>query len=472
MAIQPNLFISTGHNDKPAAEYLNKLFLDATLKKVSDVHFLMQGDKCYVQFQDAVDLVDVDLLDSNFGRMLDDKIRSRCNLNAAERHLAHDARMKLIFDVGMIDVRVSILPSVGGQKTVCRILDQSNSAKDLNDIKMSSMIRMCIDDIINEPQGLFLVSGPTGSGKTTLLYGILNELNDGKCNIITIENPVEYTVDKITQVDVSHHLSFAQALRAALRQHPRVILVGEIRDAETAKIAVEAANTGHLVLATVHANNSALAITRLLELGIDPQSLAATLRCVTAQRLVKTCTDIKSCEMRPSTELESEWLSTHNIDQASILPHETDETKYEGKAPIIEMIRVDRKVRTAILSERGEVAVFDAAINQPQFETLAMAGMRLARSGITTFEQVAFVVGKEAINPTVVSDGQKMINEGKVTPEQLFSLLETQALMRQRGFVRTLEELLEEVNAAKANEHRERNLTVVHNEHQQEEVAA
>lgn len=467
MAIEPNLFISTGQHDKPVADYLNNLFLDATTKKVSDIHFLTQGDKCYIQYQDSVDLVDIDLVDSAFARALDDKIRSRCNLNAAERHLAHDARMKLRFDDHAIDIRVSIVPTVGGQKCVCRILDQSNSAKDLSDIKMSAMIRMCIGDIINEPQGLFLVSGPTGSGKTTMLYAILNALHNGKRNIVTIENPVEYTVDKITQIDVSHHLSFAQALRAVLRQHPNVILVGEIRDAETAKIAVEAANTGHLVLATVHANNSALAITRLLELGIDPQSLAGTLRCVTAQRLVKSVSHIDQLEYRPMDEIESEWMKIHNINSLKEVPHETDKTVYDGRLPIIEMIRVDKKVRTAILSERGEVKIFDAAVDQPQFETLATAGIRLAREGLTSFEQVSAAVGKEAINPTVISEGQRLVESGVITTEKLFWMLERQAELRRTGFVRGLEEIIAEYSDlfdGEQNNHSNVNLRIINEE--------
>jgi general secretion pathway protein E len=310
---------------------------------------------------------------------------------------------------------------------------------------MSVMLRHCIADIISQPNGLFLVSGPTGSGKTTLLYAILNALHNGHRNICTIEHPVEYTVAKITQINVSHHISFSLGLRTVLRQDPDVILIGEIRDSETAKIVVEAANTGHLVLSTIHANTSALAITRMIDFGVNPMSLAGCLRSVTAQRLVRAVGDKDGIRWRPRTPLEEEWLTRHNVDigaDSVMVPHDDGRKEiFSGRLPIIEMIKNDESVSRAIVEGRGEVSILNAAVNQPQLELLGAAGVRLARKGLTTIEEVMEAVGKEAIVPSAKSLGRKLIESGLIRADHLYPLLEQQAKLRQKGFVRTLEEM-------------------------------
>lgn len=452
MSLIPNNFISVGTTDREVVNYLNDLFQDALKKKISDIHILTQGKDCFIMYREAGIMIDVDTVSYQFGDQIDSKIRARADLNKSEGHLAVDGRMSLVYGEDRVDVRVSIVPSVGGRKIVCRLLDQSNSGRDLNDIPMSLMIRQCIDEIISEPQGLFLVSGPTGSGKTTLLYAILNALHNGKRNIVTIENPVEYTVPKITQINVTHNITFAQALRATLRQDPDVILVGEIRDADTAKIASDAANTGHLVLSTIHANNAALAITRMIDFGVDTQSLAGCLRCVTAQRLVRAVADHTLMTWRTPSPIDTEWLGNHKIvldTNNNNVPFDgNDVSIFEGRMPIIEMIKIDAIVSKAIIEGKGEVAILNAAINQPQLELLAAAGIRLARQGLTSFEQITEAVGKEAIVPTINSIGQNLVARGLINNDELFGLLESQVELRHRGFVKTLEELAIELRAS------------------------
>jgi general secretion pathway protein E len=351
--------------------------------------------------------------------------------------------MRLRYADRSVDVRVSVIPVVGGQKIVCRLLDQANAAMSMDSIRMTPMTRYYLDELIEEPQGLLLVCGPTGSGKTTTLYGLLGALNDGKRNLMTIENPVEYVIPGIGQVNIDQHVSFPDALRAILRQDPDVILVGEIRDAETAKIAVSAANTGHLVLSTLHANNSALAITRLIELGVDPQTLAAALRGVLAQRLVPTIDPDDGFEWQPPSEFDSAWLALHGIDaQGLYFPRLDKEQKFTNKTPIIEMVKADRAVRAAIVSGQGELPIFNAAARQMQFETLAQAGVRLANDGVTSMDQVRKIVGQDAVLPEVRRLGEVLVANRSAELTQITKALEIQVSRYKQGRLTRLGEIL------------------------------
>lgn len=380
------------------------------------------------------------------GKVFDEKLRSRANMSAAERNKPLDGRIRLKFgEDRIIDVRMSLIPVLGGQKLVCRILDQSNGAKSMESIEMTPMVRNAMNKLIAEPEGLVLVVGPTGSGKTTTLYAALGVLHNGKRNIITIENPVEYVIKGISQVNIDLHMTFADALRAALRQDPDVILVGEIRDAETAQIALQAANTGHLVLATLHANSAAMAVTRLVDLGADPHTLASSLRGVIAQRLVRRLTDESQADWAPPTEAEEIWLAKHNMQSvSSVFPAVEDESQYKGRVPVIEMITNDINVKKAILNGDGELAILNAAARQNQFETLAQAGVRMASAGATTINQIKSIVGEEAIAPQVKRLGDVLIERGILTFDQVFSALEHQIELRRKGFVTRLGRILVE----------------------------
>lgn len=443
MMREPDLFIHSGVSDKETTEYLNRLFHDAAKECATDIHFQFQDQVVRIRFRIAGILHDIDSLPLQMAKHVDEKIRSRSNMSMADRHIPLDGRMRLRFPDRKIDVRVAITPIVGGQFCVCRLLDENNSARTLDSIELAPMVRHVIDELIEEPHGLLLVSGPTGSGKTTTLYALLAALNNGLRNIITIENPVEYLVPGISQINVDQHISFAKALRSVLRQDPDVILVGEIRDKETAEIAVQAANTGHLVLATTHANNAGLAITRMIDLGVDPVTLASSLRGVMAQRLVQRLDSTLPFDLEEPSESDYEWMLLHGIKIPGVkFPVITTHAQFSGMVPVIEMIKIDSAVREAIISETGEATIFAAAARQSQFETLAQAGVRLAASGATSVEKVKKVVGQDAIVVSTKRIGQLLMEAGAITNGQLTRAIVKQAELRRQGVIRFLGEIL------------------------------
>jgi general secretion pathway protein E len=353
-----------------------------------------------------------------------------------------DGRLSLKIDNRNVDVRVSITPGISGQLIVCRLLDEANSMRRLSDIEMSLSLLERFSGMITEPNGMFAVTGPVGSGKTTTLYAMLNELDDGTRNIITIEHPVEYRVEGIHQIEVDSNMTFAQALRAVLRQDPDVIMIGEIRDAETAQIAVQAALTGRLVLATLHANDAVHAITRLLDFKVDPMTLSAALRAISAQRLVRRCAPGLSKRTSP-TDTQAAWLRGHNIDidRDTEYPVAENHNDYKGFVPIMEMIMVDAKVRRLIGED--EETVLSAAATQPQFETLAQAAERLAYCGLTTLDEVARVIsGLDSIRIDARRLGQIMTAKRLLTRAELQEILDDQAELRLKGIHKPLGQLL------------------------------
>lgn len=443
MIREPDLFISSGMHDKESVDFLNTLFESAAQRCANDIHLLWNEGKLEIKLRLSGDLEPYDTADAQMAKLVDEKIRSRANMSAADRNTPLDGRMRLRFPDRTIDVRLSVIPVVGGQKMVCRILDQSNAAKKLDDIEMTPMVRRAIAEMIDEPQGLLVVVGPTGSGKTTTLYALIAALNNGKRNIVTLENPVEYVIPGISQVNIDQHVSFADGLRAALRQDPDVILVGEIRDHETAMIAVQAANTGHLVLTTLHANSASLAITRLIDMGVDPHSLAASLRGVMAQRLVRRLTSESAPEWREPTEADKVWLSKHNMqDVSTVYPSVEETSQFRGMVPVMEMIRADASVRKTILAQAGEMIILNAAARQSQFETLAQAGVRMSSGGYTTLGEVKKIVGEDAIAPQIKRVGDALVDMGVLSFEQVFAAIERQMELRAKGFVCKLGEIL------------------------------
>jgi general secretion pathway protein E len=292
---------------------------------------------------------------------------------------------------------------------------------------------------------LFLVCGPTGSGKSTTLYAALLELHDGSRHILTLEQPVERVIPGITQVNINQHISFASGLRTALRQAPNAILVGEIRDVETAMIAIQAANTGHIVLATVHANTSAMAITRLIDMGVDPQTLADALRGVLSQRLIDKLIPDPTRELREPNEAEIDWMERAGIHHQGLhFPSNLKESDFFGRLPVMEMLRADSAVRSAILSLSGELSIFNAAMRQSQFETMAQASVRLAANGLTSIERAMKLDRDDPPTPEVKRLGQVLVELGYATPEQTFAAAERQTMLRKQGMVRRIGQILVE----------------------------
>ncbi|QKE37388.1 GspE/PulE family protein [Ferrovum myxofaciens] len=428
MSLEPDLFVSSGRSDAEACQILNGIFTEAARKRVADIHLRDDGHSLDVRFRlPGGELWTYTTLSMEVARQVDTKIRARSKMAFNERQAAMDGRMSLKVDGGRVDVRVSLTPGVGGtQLIVNRLLMQSNAEKKLSDVRMTPAVRQTFHQLIREPNGLFVVTGPTGSGKTTTLYAVLNELNNGKNNIITIENPVEYRVKGLHQIDVCGGLTFAQALRAVLRQDPDVILVGEIRDSETAHVAIDAAITGHLVLSTLHANTAAEAVTRFIELGVDPMTLGAALRGVSAQRLISTVRP--DCPKRPPTEAQVAWLANHGIrpDNGTEYPHIENRQDFNGFSPVMELVITDRAFQQVM--NQGAQKMVNSAAGQPQFEGLAQAGERMAAMGHTTLEEVMRVVSSiDAVKIVTKRIGEMAVSRGHLSRHTLWAMLDERA---------------------------------------------
>jgi len=447
----PELFISTAATDREAVGMLNRLFYDAALQGASDILFQEDDGECRVRFRvPGGRLEDRLTLPRGMTRHVDDKIRARAKLAQSDRHNVLSGRMRLRWPDRRIDIRVEITPTVVGQHTVCRLLDQSNAARRLDDIEMTSAVRDAIQQLIDEPSGLFLVTGPTGSGKTTTLYAILNELNRPDCNIITVEDPVEYQVAGLSQINVDAHVTFPKALRSVLRQVPNIILIGEIRDAETAQIAVQASITGHLVLASLHANNAAMAVTRMIDLGVDALTLSASLRGVTAQRLVRRISGTPVYESPNEADLH--WLRQHGMQflhpPRFAIPEPEQVPPYSGNVPVIEFIVVDGAVRKAAADNAGVEVIYAAAARQPQFETIAQAGARLAMTGETSLAEIRRITsGVDIITAGERRLGSVLISLGIIDTLRLQDAVAHVIQVRQEGRVIRLGQAIIEINA-------------------------
>lgn len=440
-----DLFISTasGGRDRPTVDFLNGLFLYAAQEGISDIHFEAGARDWNVRIRKQGELEEVQRVRNDIGMEINLKIRSKSRMELADRGASLDGRFSLNYEAAgvSIDVRVSIVPTERGATIVCRVLDQKNATRDFEEIQMTDEVRLCVRTLIEEPNGLFLVTGPTGSGKTSTLYSIIGELNTPTRKILTIEDPVEYQVDGLQQIPITQNNSFPEALRAALRQDPDIILVGEIRDAETARIAVSAASTGHLVLSTLHTNDAASSIMRMMDLGVDAFTLGSCLKGVLAQRLVVGINGEKEF-VEPSLH-EKIWLRSHGIDDTnSLVAVPMGESGMGGRVPVMELIMVDRDVKNAMAL--GDVkAVKAAAKKQVQYMSLPEAGASLARRGMTTLAQVRNI----ASNIDVEGSGRLMLGEilvqqGRITQRQLERGLEAQILMKGSGEGKLIGEIL------------------------------
>lgn len=441
------LFTESGRSTIEGVEILNALFRRGVRARVSDMHFKQEENGGCVRFRmPGGALETIGEFDAETMRILDDKLRSKAQLSTTDRRSPQDNRMSLMVDGMRVDVRVALSPGVPPtQLIVCR-LQLPGAQKSLADIDMSPPVREALMRVVSEPTGLFIISGPTGSGKTTTLYGILDVLNEAANNIMTAENPVEVRVKEFHQINVDgRDMTFAGALRAMLRQDPDVIMVGEIRDAETAQIAVQAALTGHLVLSTVHANDSAMAVTRLVDLGVDPHLLAACLRGVTAQRLVRRISPDADVERLPPTSAEQTWLKAYNIHrQEPTYPKFVgDSPAYEGVIPVMEVIMMDHRVKKVI--DKGAAAIFAAASRQAQFETIGQAAERLAIAGKTTLDEARRLASvQEAPQIHNKRVGQLLVERGVVAVAEMEEAVNAQCALRQEGQHKKLGALLVE----------------------------
>ncbi len=338
-------------DDAPIIRLINAVLTQAVKENASDIHVEPFENRLVVRFR--VDGVLREVLQSRraVAPLVVSRLKVMSKLDIAEKRLPQDGRISLRIAGRAVDVRVSTIPSGHGERVVLRILDKQAGRLELESLGMDVKIRNLVDELIHKPHGIILVTGPTGSGKTTTLYSALERLNDNTRNIMTVEDPIEYYIDGIgqTQVNTKVEMTFARGLRAILRQDPDVVMIGEIRDLETAQIAVQASLTGHLVLSTLHTNTAVGAITRLRDMGIEPFLLSSSLIGVVAQRLVRVLNP-ETRVAAPASEYERRLLNIPADEEAPVIyrPGRDGGNGYRGRMGIYELVVIDDTMRTMI----------------------------------------------------------------------------------------------------------------------------
>ncbi|MEX2286875.1 MAG: ATPase, T2SS/T4P/T4SS family [Planctomycetaceae bacterium] len=378
----------------PIRKLLNMVLLLAIKDQASDIHFEPFEDEFKIRVRADGILYEMVPPPRHLANAITTRIKVMSELDIAERRLPQDGRIELNVGGNPVDLRVSVLPTMFGESVVLRILDRTVVQLDLNKIGMDSVTLDRFRRLIQNPNGIILVTGPTGSGKTTTLYSALNELNDIETKIITTEDPIEYDIEGLIQVPVNPDIdvTFANVLRAILRHDPDKILVGEIRDYETAEIAIQSALTGHLVFSTLHTNDAPTAITRLRDMGIPAFLITATLEAILAQRLVrKICTECRT-EFEPSDELLMELqLPIEQARQYNFYYGKgcgrCNNTGYKGRTGIYELIAVTDEIRDMITSDASIDDIRNFARTQGM-TTLREAGLKLIFDGVTTIDEV------------------------------------------------------------------------------------
>ncbi|MBD7967688.1 GspE/PulE family protein [Paenibacillus gallinarum] len=376
----------------PIVRLVNQMIQQAVQLKASDIHMDPSEDYLAIRYRIDGTLRTERQVPKQMQGYITARIKIMAELNIAERRLPQDGRMKIQLDYRMIDIRVSTLPTMHGEKIVLRLLDQSSGVESLDQLGFSEKNSELFRQMIERPYGILLITGPTGSGKTTTLYSALNHLNKEDVNIITIEDPVEYQLEGINQVNVNSGvgLTFAAGLRSILRQDPNVVMVGEIRDTETAEIAVRASLTGHLVLSTLHTNDAISTIMRLRDMGTEPYLIASSLLGVVAQRLVrKICTECKEVYV-PSVQ-ESIILQNHGIKTGQLYAGKgcgyCNNTGYRGRVAIHEVLKIDDALASLIASSASVEEVRYMA-QQKGLVHLMTDGLMKVGSGITTIQEI------------------------------------------------------------------------------------
>ncbi len=382
-------------DDAPIIRFINAVLTEAVKDNASDVHIEPYENRLGVRFR--IDGVLREVLETRraLAPLVVSRIKVMSKLDIAEKRLPQDGRISLRIAGRAVDVRVSTMPSGHGERVVLRLLDKQAGRLELTSLGMDADSQATMDNLIHKPHGIILVTGPTGSGKTTTLYAALERINDNTRNIMTVEDPIEYFIDGIgqTQVNTKVEMTFARGLRAILRQDPDVVMVGEIRDLETAEIAVQASLTGHLVLSTLHTNTASGAVTRLRDMGVEPFLLSSSLIGVLAQRLVRVLDD-KTKVPHTATEYECNIL---NVDPANppTLYHPGEGTNggFVGRTGIYELIAVDDEMRAMIHNGVSEQDLDRHA--RKSGPSIRADGRRKVLEGITTLEELLRVTRED-----------------------------------------------------------------------------
>ncbi|MDE0895556.1 MAG: GspE/PulE family protein [Planctomycetota bacterium] len=378
----------------PVVRLLNSILHRAIRDRASDIHFEVFPSELRIRYRVDGSLYEIEAPPAHLAGALLARIKIMSELDIAETKLPQDGRISLAIDGRPVDLRVATLPGIAGEGAVLRILDRSAVSLELTSLGLETRDAADIRDLCKLPHGIVLVTGPTGSGKTTTLYAILSEINDPGTKIITVEDPVEYDIDGLVQVPINEDIGvgYSQVLRTVLRQDPDKILIGEIRDEDTAGTAVEASLTGHTVFATVHTNDAPSAVTRMVDMGVEPFLITATLEAVIAQRLVRSVCPSCKDSYEPDEDLLRELGADSKELKGARLPFgkgcaECFHTGYRGRTAIYEIMKMDRSLREAIGALASTAELRRLAISAGM-RTLRQAGIQRVLDGKTTIEEV------------------------------------------------------------------------------------
>ena len=390
--------------DASIIRFVNQVLRDAIELRASDIHLEPFEHEFHIRYRvdGVLQKIPVPAQIKRFQPAIVSRLKILSHLNIAEKRLPQDGRIKIRLDANEVDIRVSVIPMLHGEAVVLRLLRQNATLLGMGELGLAPRELKSFHRVLGLPHGIILVTGPTGSGKTTTLYTALNEINDQVRKIITIEDPIEYQLKGINQIQVSEKagLTFARGLRSILRHDPDVILIGEIRDQETAQIAVQASLTGHLVFSTLHTNDAPGAVTRLVDMGVEPYLVASSLEAVLAQRLVRVlCPHCKQPDASPTTQAIKEQIGipADTTVFRAVGCRECRNTGYHGRHAIFEWMDIDNDLRAMVLKNcsSGEIA---QVARRNGLRVLSEDGWRLVRAGITTPEEVMRVTKDQALN--------------------------------------------------------------------------
>jgi len=385
-------------NEAPIIRLVNLMITEALKQRASDIHIEPSDEGITVRYRIDGMLYNVLTPPKRFQQAIVSRVKIMANLNIAENRLPQDGRIKIKYGAQDVDIRVSIIPSVMGERVVMRLLIKDEKRFDISNLGMDDELLEQFQDVLRIPHGIIIVSGPTGCGKTTTLYAAIREINTTEKNIITIEDPVEYRIKGISQIQVNPkiNLTFASGLRSILRQDPEVIMVGEIRDPETAHIAIQAAMTGHLVFSTVHTNDAASGIVRLIDMGIEPYLIASTVTCFLSQRLVR----ILCAECKKPKKFSPEVFQDEHIDSSLFIgktlyqPEGCSKctgTGFKGRVGIFEMIKINDDIRRMII-QRRDASFIRARAMEMGMKSMLNNGLQKVLEGVTSLEELLRVI--------------------------------------------------------------------------------
>ena len=387
--IAPTEDLLSGTDDAPIIKLINGIISQAIKQRASDIHFEPYEDKFVVRFRIDGILRKILTQDSRIAPIIISRIKIISRLDISERRLPQDGRVSLSLGKKSIDVRVSTLPSSYGERVVLRLLDKESSQINIDDLGLNKVVLSNFKKSLNSSEGMILVTGPTGSGKTTTLYAGLRHINDNSLNILTVEDPIEYTLEGIGQTQVNNKTGydFARGLRSILRQDPDVVMLGEIRDEETARIAIQSSLTGHLVMSTVHTNSAAGAITRLRDMGIESFLLASSLKTIISQRLIRRiCNRCKTESKVSQIAIELLGLKKDETVFEANGCNQCEGSGFRGRIAIAESIQISSHLKDMIHDEASEQDIQNYALKGTQ--SIDQIGSELLTKGLTSTEEL------------------------------------------------------------------------------------